>query len=146
MKLQSIEKFKEKRQSKLDFKRLCKFKAQTDPSTIDSIEILHKYQNGYNLSEIAKYLGCSRNRAYVICKGYNAKTCVQLPDGVIYKVLKLYNKNYTKEKIAKKCKLKLSMLRKKIENYDSSCKEIAFKLVEELENRINNLRTIRNKY
>ena len=45
-----------------------------------------------------------------------------------------------------KCKLKLSMLRKKIENYDSSCKEIAFKLVEELENRINNLRTIRNKY
>ena len=38
------------------------------------------------------------------------------------------------------------MLRKKIENYDSSCKEIAFKLVEELENRINNLRTIRNKY
>lgn len=108
MKLQSIEKFKEKRQSKLDFKRLCKFKAQTDPSTIDSIEILHKYQNGYNLSEIAKYLGCSRNRAYVICKGYNAKACVQLPDGVIYKVLKLYNKNYTKEKIAKKCKLKLS--------------------------------------
>ena len=45
-----------------------------------------------------------------------------------------------------KCKLKLSMLRKKIENYDSSCKEIAFKLVEELENSINNLRTIRNKY
>ena len=45
-----------------------------------------------------------------------------------------------------KCKLKLSMLRKKIENYDSSCQEIAFKLVEELENRINNLRTIRNKY
>lgn len=42
--------------------------------------------------------------------------------------------------------IKIINASKKIENYDSSCKEIAFKLVEELENRINNLRTIRNKY
>ena len=108
MELKFLKEFKEKRQRKLCIKRACEFSAQNTHSTVDNQRIIYLYNKGYNLTELAKYLGCTRNRAYTICKGFNDKVCIKLPDKIIHKVVKFYNKGYSLEKIAKKCKLKVS--------------------------------------
>lgn len=108
MELKFLKEFKEKRQRKLCIKRACEFSAQTTHSTVDNQRIIYLYNKGYNLTELAKYLGCTRNRAYTICKGFNDKICIELPDKIIHKAVNLYNKGYSLEKIAKKCKLKVS--------------------------------------
>lgn len=108
MELKFLKEFKEKRQRKLCIKRACEFSAQNTHSTVDNQRIIYLYNKGYNLTELAKYLGCTRNRAYTICKGFNDKVCIELPDRIIHKAVKFYNKGYSLEKIAKKCKLKVS--------------------------------------
>ena len=108
MELKFLKEFKEKRQRKLCIKRACEFSAQNTPYTVDNQRIIYLYNKGYNLTELAKYLGCTRNRAYIICKGFNDKVCIELPDKIIHKAVKFYNKGYSLEKIAKKCKLKVS--------------------------------------